>query len=71
MKVIAALIIVAFATLANAADEPINNDLATNAVAVLRVHKFYTWPSSQPNNKLARYEVRVDHVHVLTPAFGE
>ena len=62
MKIIGIIIFATIGMLVQAADKLFDDNLATNAVAVLRVHKFHTWPPSQSSDKLARYEVRVDQV---------
>jgi len=60
MKTFAIAIIVSFTLLARAADNLVDEDLAKNAVVVLRVKKFgtYTYPKF-PNHPFTCYDVRV------------
>jgi hypothetical protein len=60
MKTIAVIIFAVFGMLAHAADKLFDDELAKNAVAVLRVHSFATLTT--PSNTFTWYHVRVYQV---------
>ena len=60
MKTIAIIIFFAVGMLAQAADKLFDNELAKNAVAVLRVHLVHPWPV--PKYPFTQYVVNVSQV---------
>ena len=49
MKLIATILFFAAVVLAQGAENLFDDNLATNAVAVLRVRKIHTWPLPKPD----------------------
>ena len=63
MRIISSLLLFAAVILAQGADKLFDENLATNAVAVLRVRKIYTWPLPMPDKyPFTRYGVHVQQV---------
>ena len=63
MKIITMILFFAAVILAKGAEKLFDENLATNAVAVLRVRKIYTWPLPMPNKyPFTRYGVHVSQV---------
>lgn len=58
MKTFCLIAFIAWAGLLHAADQLYDANMASNAVAVLRVQRFYVWPQ-KGDFKFGRYEVRV------------